>query len=72
MSGQRSFFIDELHKTYGPVVRIAPTEISVADVSGFKEIHRVGSGYLKSDWYGQLGKSCMLDPHGLIGLWKLC
>ena len=54
MSGRRSFFVDDLHKQYGPVVRIAPTEISIASVDGFKEIHRVGGGYLKSDWYGQL------------------
>lgn len=64
MSGRRSFFIDELHQKYGSVVRIAPTEISIADVNGFKEIHRVGGGYLKSDWYGQLAnfpKLGMLD-----------
>ena len=54
MSGRRIFFVDDLHKKYGPVVRIAPTEISIASVDGFKEIHRVGSGYRKSDWYGRM------------------
>jgi hypothetical protein len=54
MSGQRCFFIDALHKQYGPVVRIAPTEISVADAAGFKEIHKIGGGYVKSSWYGKV------------------
>jgi hypothetical protein len=62
MSGRRIFFVDDLHKKYGPVVRIAPTEISIADVAGFKEIHRVGGGYLKSDWYGQLANFPKLGP----------
>lgn len=38
----------------GPVVRVSPREISVADLDTFKEIHRAGGRYLKSDFYRKL------------------
>ncbi|KAF2499012.1 cytochrome P450 [Lophium mytilinum] len=68
VTGQRIFYIDALHKAYGPVVRISPTEVAIADLDAFKEIHRVGSRYLKSAWYGKLanfpvlGVFTMIDP----------
>jgi cytochrome P450 len=49
-------------------VRVSPTEVAVADLNAFKEIHRVGSHYLKSAWYGKLanfpvlGVFTMTDP----------
>ncbi|KAF2804136.1 cytochrome P450 monooxygenase-like protein [Mytilinidion resinicola] len=68
VTGQRIFYIDALHKAHGPVVRISPTEVAIADLEAFKEIHRVGSHYLKSAWYGKLanflvlGVFTMIDP----------
>lgn len=35
----------------GPVIRISPTEIAYADLSSTREIHKIGSGYLKSQFY---------------------
>lgn len=49
--GQQIYYIHDLHRKYGPIVRISPTEISASSLSDFKEIHRVGSGFVKSDWY---------------------
>lgn len=39
----------------GPVVRIGPHEVDIADISAVKEIHRVGGKYLKSEFYDNIG-----------------
>ncbi|PVI03729.1 cytochrome P450 [Periconia macrospinosa] len=68
VTGRRSFYIHDLHQKYGPIVRISPTEVAVADLSAFKEIHRIGTKYLKSTWYEDLanfpkkGIFTMRDP----------
>lgn len=49
--GQRAFYVHDLHQKYGSVVRIAPGEVIVSDRDAFREIHRIGSGFVKSDWY---------------------
>ncbi|KAH7087218.1 cytochrome P450 [Paraphoma chrysanthemicola] len=72
VTGQRIFYIDSLHKKYGPIVRLSPTEVGVADLDAFKEIHKIGTKYMKSEWYLRLvnfpkaGVFTMLDPreHG--------
>ncbi|RDW76836.1 cytochrome P450 [Aspergillus mulundensis] len=51
ITGQRIHFIDNLHKDYGRIVRISPSEISISSLADFKEIHRVGTPFLKSTWY---------------------
>lgn len=35
----------------GPIVRISPNEVAVNDLSSVKEIHKIGSGFIKSPWY---------------------
>ncbi|KAK1781535.1 cytochrome P450 [Copromyces sp. CBS 386.78] len=48
----RTRYIHALHLRYGPVVRIAPNEVSFASREGVKEIYcSGGSGYDKSAWY---------------------
>jgi cytochrome P450 len=54
VTGRRIFYIDALHKQYGPVVRLSPTEVGVADLDAFKEIHKMGTKYMKSEWYLRL------------------
>ena len=51
LMGQRVFYIHELHKRYGPVVRVEPYEVDVCDLDAFREVHRIGSGFVKSEWY---------------------
>ncbi|KAF9631187.1 hypothetical protein BFW01_g2049 [Lasiodiplodia theobromae] len=51
--GQRVHFIHALHQKYGPVVRIAPDEVAIADAEAAKTIHRPASGYEKAAWYKQ-------------------
>ncbi|KAI2637304.1 cytochrome P450 3A13 [Xylaria nigripes] len=48
----RTKYIHRLHLQYGPVVRIAPNEVSFASVEGIKEIYGSGgSGYDKTEFY---------------------
>lgn len=41
----------ELHRKYGPVVRIAPNELSFASPSAARDIFTVGKGFHKTDFY---------------------
>ncbi|KAK3391929.1 cytochrome P450 [Sordaria brevicollis] len=48
----RTKYIHSLHLRYGPVVRVAPNEVSFASREAVKEIYcSGGSGYDKSAWY---------------------
>jgi hypothetical protein len=48
----RTRYVHNLHLQYGPVVRIAPHEISFASLEGIKEIYcSGGSGYDKTEFY---------------------
>lgn len=49
--GRRAQYIHSLHQTHGPVVRIAPNEVDVADLQGYHAIHKIGNGLHKSQWY---------------------
>lgn len=40
-----------LHKEYGPIVRIAPNQYSISDVSAIKTVYGTGSRFAKSAWY---------------------
>jgi cytochrome P450 len=74
LAGRRMFYIDDLHRKYGGVVRITPTEVAIADMAGVTQIHKIGSGFLKSSFYDLLvpafsdtpGLFAMRDPqaHG--------
>lgn len=51
MSGCRIHYVHALHSRYGPIVRISPFQVAVADPEGFTAIHRIGSGFVKTQWY---------------------
>ncbi|EFQ91040.1 hypothetical protein PTNB73_05776 [Pyrenophora teres f. teres] len=51
LRARRIFYVHELHHRYGGVVRIAPNQVAVADIAGVSQIHKIGSGFLKSAWY---------------------
>lgn len=53
--------MDALHAKYGPVVRISRDEVDVADVDGFRTIHKIGNGYLKNRWYRDFTASPVED-----------
>jgi hypothetical protein len=45
------YYIHDLHQQYGGVVRITPKEVAIADMAGVTQIHKIGSGFLKSSFY---------------------
>ncbi|KAJ9130836.1 Cytochrome P450 [Pleurostoma richardsiae] len=59
--GHRMYYVHKLHEIYGPVVRIAPEEIDISDPAAAKEIHRINSGFLKSDFYSKFRKGDTRD-----------
>ncbi|RDW64318.1 cytochrome P450 [Aspergillus mulundensis] len=51
-TSNRRLYIHDLHKRYGPTVRIAPNEISLASLEAIREIYASGgSGYDKTELY---------------------
>ncbi len=69
MRARRVFYVHDLHRRYGPIVRLTPEEVAVADVGAFAQIHKIGSGFNKSPWYDTItpdrspGIFTMRDPH---------
>lgn len=51
LKGNRMHYVHALHQQYGPIVRISPEEVSLADTQAVKTIYRVGGPYLKTPWY---------------------
>ncbi|KAH7006784.1 cytochrome P450 [Ilyonectria destructans] len=49
--GKRFEMVDQAHKKLGPVVRIAPNHVSIADADAIQAIYGHGNGLLKSDFY---------------------
>lgn len=48
----RRLWIHELHRRFGPVVRLSPHEVSFANLEGMREIYQSGgSGYDKTEFY---------------------
>ncbi|CAK7204364.1 hypothetical protein SEUCBS139899_007120 [Sporothrix eucalyptigena] len=48
----RTTYVHALHKRYGPVVRLAPDEVSFSSAAAVKDIYNTaGSGYDKTDFY---------------------
>ncbi|KAL9932114.1 hypothetical protein V8E36_008886 [Tilletia maclaganii] len=41
----------KLHREYGPVVRIGPQHVSVADAESTKRIYHQATPFLKTEWY---------------------
>ncbi|OJJ33325.1 hypothetical protein ASPWEDRAFT_174733 [Aspergillus wentii DTO 134E9] len=41
----------DLHAKHGKLVRVGPTEVSVADLDAIKMIYGAGTKFRKSDWY---------------------
>ncbi|KAI1357359.1 cytochrome P450 [Xylaria arbuscula] len=49
--GKRYLIVDEVHRKLGPVVRIQPNHISIADDEAIPIIYGHGNGFLKSEFY---------------------
>ncbi|KAL7272347.1 hypothetical protein RUND412_004856, partial [Rhizina undulata] len=51
ITAQKSRKVHELHKKYGPVVRISPIAVSVSDLSDAKQIFSISQPSKKTLWY---------------------
>ena len=50
------------------MVRISPTEVAVADISSFREIHKTSTAFTKADWYrGQDPTQLNEESIGIFG-----
>ncbi|CAM1500460.1 Fc.00g096220.m01.CDS01 [Cosmosporella sp. VM-42] len=49
--GERYRVVDQIHKDLGPIVRIAPNHVSIADDDAIPAIYGHGNGFLKSEFY---------------------
>lgn len=57
--GKRFMSVDNAHKKYGKLVRIAPKHISIADDNAIPLIYGHGNGFLKA--YVELPRPSILD-----------
>jgi benzoate 4-monooxygenase len=49
--GKRYEAVDQAHKKYGPLIRLQPNHVSVADSDAINAIYGHGNGFLKSEYY---------------------
>ena len=62
IGGRAEYTQRELHKKYGPLVRIAPNEVAVSDPSAVRIIYNIKSGFTKTDFYTPHAPK--ISPHG--------
>ena len=48
------YYVHSLQQRYGSCVRIAPNEVAISSPAGFSQIHKISSGFTKSQWYADL------------------
>ncbi|KAL8704919.1 MAG: hypothetical protein Q9201_001952 [Fulgogasparrea decipioides] len=47
VAGTRWYFVQGLHKKYGPIVRIAPYEVAISDPKAVRKVHAFGTEFRK-------------------------
>ncbi|KAF1958305.1 cytochrome protein [Byssothecium circinans] len=50
-TGQRTQWVEELHRKYGNIVRLSPTEVDFSSPKAAKTIHSYKKPFLKSEFY---------------------
>ncbi|KAF2834761.1 cytochrome P450 [Patellaria atrata CBS 101060] len=51
LAGKFGFQIEQLHKQYGPIMRIGPNEVHISDPDHFETLHNVTNRIDKDQWY---------------------
>ncbi len=65
LAGRRTRTVHEQHQRYGPVIRIAPNELSFSSAEALRQIYNPGNDFTKGDIYVHFGRRAlftMLDP----------
>ena len=47
VAGSRWYYVQALHKKYGPIVRIAPHEVAISDPKTVSKVHALGTDFRK-------------------------
>lgn len=55
---------EQLHREYGPVVRVGPNHVSIADPAALSSIYSSGSGFVKSEFYSMF--DAKHGPHHFV------
>ncbi|KAF2169453.1 hypothetical protein M409DRAFT_65111 [Zasmidium cellare ATCC 36951] len=64
---KQSRWSHDMHKKYGQYVRVAPDEVLIDDVVAFREVHRMGTHFLKTKIYKFLNPTPPgQPPYGLF------
>jgi cytochrome P450 len=64
LGGSRTLTIHELHKQYGPIVRIAPDELSFTTNEAIRDIYGQQTQYMKAEIYDSMS----VPPYGIFSL----
>ncbi|RWA10739.1 hypothetical protein EKO27_g4358 [Xylaria grammica] len=51
VTGRKPSYIHDLHHTYGPIVRVGPREVYIADTKAAQSIYKIKNEFPKSRWY---------------------
>ncbi|KAI1431321.1 cytochrome P450 [Xylaria sp. CBS 124048] len=51
LAGGKPAYIHNLHRKYGPIVRVGPREVFVADLEAVRRLYAVKNEFPKSNWY---------------------
>ncbi|KAI1504042.1 trichodiene oxygenase [Biscogniauxia marginata] len=69
LDGQYTFKIEEMHKQYGPIIRISPFELHVSDPAYFEKLFRQDGRWDKYAWsydaFGAPLSAVSCSPHDL-------
>ncbi|KAF4211746.1 hypothetical protein CNMCM8980_001818 [Aspergillus fumigatiaffinis] len=52
--GNKAKYVHSLHEKYGPVIRVSPNQVDISSHAMAKEIHSIGSTFVKSQFYRHL------------------
>lgn len=67
MAHRQAQHYHSLHEQYGLFVRTGPNEVLISDITAYKQIHKIGSGFVKSDFYHFFGPTeAGSPPYGLF------
>ncbi|KAI0427682.1 cytochrome P450 [Xylaria sp. FL1042] len=51
VTGRKASYVHGLHLKYGPIVRVGPREVYVADPKATQEVFRIKNQFTKAQWY---------------------
>lgn len=69
-SGKSRWVEIDLHRRYGPVVRLAPNQYSIDSLEVAKQLYGPQTKFTKSDWYRPWASN-LVNPHGFADVFSI-